>query len=117
MEVVGLEQALGLKVHQGLVLLHVLAFSHHNPLLALAFPPCQQRSGSPQEVAVQVEEQKSGSPQEVCLQVEEQMEVQGLEQALELIQVQEQALVQGLGQVLGLLLEQVQEWGLVLQQG
>ena len=45
------------------------------------------------------------------------MEVQGLEQALELIQVQEQVLVQGLGQVLGLLLEQVQEWGLVLQQG
>ena len=45
------------------------------------------------------------------------MEVQGLEQALELIQVQEQALVQGLGQVLGLLLEQVQRRGLVLQQG
>ena len=45
----------------------------------------------------------------------QELELQAGEQVL--LKVQEQALVQGLGQVLGLLLEQVQEWGLVLQQG
>ena len=54
--------------------------------------PCQQEAGLVQELELQAGEQV-------------------------LLQVQEQALVQGLGQVLGLLLEQVQERGLVLQQG